>query len=296
MKRYKVIFLLLFALVLSLNAKVTEADTVIFKKNVYDYRKNPTQWVLESKRPCIIDYYTTWCGPCKRVAPIMEQLSEEYAGKVDFYKIDAEKERDLARIFRVGSYPTIVFCSTDGQPQPIPGARSKEEFKLLIDAILLKEPKAVAALQKQNEAAQAENQKIIEQQRKENSKFFEDERIKPLTKAEFLTKVFNYEKKPNEWKFLGKKPCIIDFYATWCGPCKILSPTLKEIAAEYDGKIDVYRIDVDVEKELAAVFQVQSIPTLYFCPLSESPQVAKGVLDKNTLVQVITEVLKVKAP
>jgi thioredoxin len=293
MKRI-LILLAIIASTLAANAKVTEADTVIFKKNVYDYRKNPTQWVLESKRPCIIDFYTTWCGPCKRIAPIMEQLSEEYAGKVDFYKIDAEKERDLARIFRVGSYPTIVFCGTDGQPQPIPGARSKEEFKLLIDAILLKEPKALATLQKQNEAQQAEVNKQLEQQRKENAKFFEDERIKLLTKADFLTKVFNYEKNPNEWKYLGKKPCIIDFYATWCGPCKILSPTLKEIAQEYEGKIDVYRIDVDLEKELAAVFQVQSIPTLYFCPLNAAPQVARGVMDKASLVQVITEVLKVK--
>ena len=130
------------------NAKVTEADTTIFKKNVYNYRQNPTQWVYESKRPCIIDFYTVWCGPCKRIAPIMEQLSEEYAGKVDFYKIDAEKQRDIAYIFRVSGYPTFVFCGTDGQPQVIPGVRSKEEFKLLIDAILLKDAKAITELQK----------------------------------------------------------------------------------------------------------------------------------------------------
>ena len=153
--KYKLFFFTMFFAVFCANAKVTEADTTIFKKNVFNYRKNPTQWVFESKRPCIIDYYTVWCGPCKRVAPIMEQLSEQYAGKVDFYKIDAEKQRDLASIFNVSSYPTIVFCGTDGLPQAIPGLRSKEEFELLIDAILLKDAKALAELQKQMDAQQA---------------------------------------------------------------------------------------------------------------------------------------------
>ena len=106
--------------------------------------------------------------------------------------------------------------------------------------------------------------------------------------------MYNYEKNPNNLVFLGKRPCIIDFYATWCGPCKMLSPTLKELAKEYEGKIDFYRVDVDVERELATVFNAQSIPMLYFFPMNAAPQVAKGLMGKDELVRIINEVLKVK--
>ena len=73
-----------------------------------------------------------------------------------------------------------------------------------------------------------------------------------LTKTEFLNKVYNYEANPNDWKYEGDKPCIVDFYATWCGPCKALAPVLEELAKEYDGKIYIYKVDVDKEEELAA--------------------------------------------
>ena len=79
-------------------------------------------------------------------------------------------------------------------------------------------------------------------------------KAKHLTKEEFLNKVANYETNPNEWKFLGERPALIDFYATWCGPCKMLAPVLDELAEEYDGKIDIYKIDVDQEEELAGLF------------------------------------------
>ena len=82
-----------------------------------------------------------------------------------------------------------------------------------------------------------------------------------LTKADFLTKVANYETNPNEWKFLGERPALIDFYATWCGPCKMLAPVLDELAEEYEGKIDIYKIDVDAEEELAALFGIRSVPS-----------------------------------
>ena len=115
-----------------------------------------------------------------------------------------------------------------------------------------------------------------------------------LTKAEFLSKVANYEKTPDKWEYLGSKPCIIDFYATWCGPCRKLAPILEEIAGEYAGKIDVYKIDVDKEPELATAFGVQSIPTLLFCPMKNQPQIAAGFMDKATLQKAIKEVLLVK--
>ena len=115
--------------------------------------------------------------------------------------------------------------------------------------------------------------------------------VKHLTKAEFLSKVWNYEANPNEWKYEGDKPCIIDFYTTWCGPCKRLSPILEELAVEYKGKIVVYKINTEVERELAQVFQVRSIPTLLFCPLTDNPQINVGALPKEQLVEAINKVL-----
>lgn len=101
-----------------------------------------------------------------------------------------------------------------------------------------------------------------------------------LTKADFLKKVANYEANP-EWKFLGERPAIIDFYATWCGPCKMLAPILDEVAGEYDGQIDVYKVNVDEEEELASLFRIRTVPTLLFVPLNEAPQMAQGALPKR---------------
>ena len=115
--------------------------------------------------------------------------------------------------------------------------------------------------------------------------------VKHLTKAEFLEKVWNYEKNSKEWKYEGDKPCIIDFYTTWCEPCKRLSPILEELAKEYDGKIIVYKVNTEVERELASVFQVRSIPTLLFCPLKDNPQINVGALPKEQLVEAINKVL-----
>ena len=111
-----------------------------------------------------------------------------------------------------------------------------------------------------------------------------------LTKADFLNKVANYEVNP-EWKFLGERPAIIDFYATWCGPCKMLAPILDEIAEEYAGRVDVYKVNVDEEEELAALFRIRSVPTLLFVPLTDAPQMAQGALPKKTLVEAIQNVL-----
>jgi thioredoxin len=112
-----------------------------------------------------------------------------------------------------------------------------------------------------------------------------------LTKAEFLSKVANYEANPTEWKYLGDKPCIIDFYASWCGPCKTIAPILEDLAKEYDGQIYIYKINTEEEQELAAAFGIRSIPTLLFCPMGGAPQMTQGAMPKESFKQAINDVL-----
>ena len=106
-----------------------------------------------------------------------------------------------------------------------------------------------------------------------------------------LTKVANYEENPQDWTYLGDKPCIIDFYADWCGPCKMVAPILEELAEEYKDDIYIYKVDTEAEQELAAAFGIRSIPSLLFCPMGEQPQMAQGALPKDGFKQAINEVL-----
>lgn len=111
-----------------------------------------------------------------------------------------------------------------------------------------------------------------------------------LTKETFNQKVFNYEQN-KEWKFEGDLPCLIDFYADWCGPCKTVAPVLEELSEEYKGKINIYKVNTEAEQELSAAFGIRSIPSLLFCPKEGQPQMAMGALPKDNLRQVIEEVL-----
>jgi thioredoxin len=106
-----------------------------FKEKVFDFEKNK-EWKFEGSKPCIIDFYADWCGPCKMVAPILEELSQEYKGKVDIYKVDTEKERDLAAMFGIRSIPSILFVPKDSQPQMAMGALPKTEFVKAIEGVL----------------------------------------------------------------------------------------------------------------------------------------------------------------
>lgn len=112
-----------------------------------------------------------------------------------------------------------------------------------------------------------------------------------LTKAEFLSKVANFETNPTEWKYLGDKPALIDFYADWCGPCKAIAPVLDELAAEYGGRIYIYKINTETEPELASAFGIRSIPSLLFVPMTGQPQMGAGALPKQQLKEAIDNLL-----
>lgn len=116
--------------------------------------------------------------------------------------------------------------------------------------------------------------------------------IEHLTLDTFKTKVFDFEQN-KEWKFEGTEPCIIDFYADWCGPCKMVAPILEELSKEYGSKLNIYKVNTEDERELAAMFGIQSIPSLLFVPKDGKPQMAMGALPKATFEQAFKEVLGV---
>ena len=118
-----------------------------------------------------------------------------------------------------------------------------------------------------------------------------------LTKETFLQKVFDFEHN-KEWKFEGELPCIIDFYADWCMPCKMVAPVLEELSKEYEGKVNIYKVDTEAEQELAGAFGIRSIPSILFCPKEGQPQMAMGALPKKQFKEIIDDVFygkKVKA-
>lgn len=116
-----------------------------------------------------------------------------------------------------------------------------------------------------------------------------------LTKESFKEKVFNFEEN-KEWKYEGSVPCLIDFYADWCGPCKMVAPVLEELQEEYGDNIVIYKVDTEKEQELAGMFGIQSIPSLLFVPVEGQPQMAMGALPKATFEKAISDVLKVEKP
>lgn len=112
-----------------------------------------------------------------------------------------------------------------------------------------------------------------------------------LDKAAFLKRVVNFEKSPTVWNYLGDKPAVIDFYADWCGPCRRLAPLLDELAAEYDGQVYIYKVNVDKEKEIAEAFGITSLPTIVFVPMKGNPSAGTGFLPKETLRGAIKDIL-----
>lgn len=152
---------------------------------------------------------------------------------------------------------------------------------ILLGAVLLNTSCANA---KQPSATSQQEQKI-----KETKKM----NVKVLTQEEFKNKVMDYEANPTEWKFKGDKPAIIDFYATWCGPCKATAPVLDELAQDYSGQLDIYKVDVDQEQQLAALFGIRSVPSLLFIPMEGKPTMQMGAMDRAGFERIIkSELLK----
>ncbi|MFB6320413.1 thioredoxin [Saccharicrinis sp. FJH54] len=117
--------------------------------------------------------------------------------------------------------------------------------------------------------------------------------IEHLTDETFKTKVFNWVDN-KDWKFEGEKPAVIDFYADWCGPCKMVAPILEELADEYAGKIDIYKVDTEAQREVSSIFGIQSIPSILFVPVDGQPQMAMGALPKDTFKRAFEDVFNVK--
>lgn len=119
------------------NTYVKHINKADFLKYVYNYEKNPQKWTLEGNLPCIIDFYEPWCGPCRMIAPILEELAKEYNGKIIIYKVNTQNEIDIKTYFRINRFPTLFFCRVGNDPLLVIGAQTKEKFKELIEVVLL---------------------------------------------------------------------------------------------------------------------------------------------------------------
>ena len=139
----KIFFLFVLSLLTAM--PVTAEDvryitTEQFRERIFDYTKEK-EWSYKGEKPCVIDFYTTWCGPCKRLAPIMEEMSQQYCDRVVFYKADTERERELAYVFGISSIPQVLYIPTEGKPMLLKGLYPKEEIVKIIDEFLLKSEK-----------------------------------------------------------------------------------------------------------------------------------------------------------
>ena len=117
--------------------QVINLTAELFKKLVWDYKKNPQEWVYKGDQPCIIDFYADWCRPCKMVAPIMAELSKEYKGKIRIYKVNTDEQQELAGLFRINSIPAVMFIPKSGKPQMSVGAMQKPDYVEMIKNVLV---------------------------------------------------------------------------------------------------------------------------------------------------------------
>lgn len=137
MRKISIIFFLFFALAAAHAEDVVYLTTTQFCERIFDYRTTK-EWAYKGDKPCVIDFYTTWCGPCKRLAPIMEELSQTYCDQVVFYKADTERERELAYVFGINSIPQVLYIPMEGKPMLLKGLYPKENIVQMIEDFLLK--------------------------------------------------------------------------------------------------------------------------------------------------------------
>ncbi|ABY92763.1 hypothetical protein JCM16816_11820 [Thermoanaerobacter brockii subsp. lactiethylicus] len=184
--------------------------------------ENFEQEVVNSDVPVLIDFWAEWCMPCRMVAPIIDELAKEYEGKIKVGKINVDEENELAMKFRIMSIPTIGLFKNGKMVDKIIGARPKADFVRFIEKHL------------NGGATQSEESDEVE-----------------ITYDNFEEEVVNSD-----------VPVLIDFWAEWCAPCRLVAPIIDELAKEYKGKIKVGKVNVDEENELAMQFRIMSIPTI----------------------------------
>ena len=124
-----------------------------------------------------------------------------------------------------------------------------------------------------------------------NTEKNETAKVQYLTTSDFRKKIMDYEAHPDEWVFAGSRPAVIDFYTTWCGPCKMMAPVVESLAGKYAGKIDFYKVDIDQEPELASVFGIRSIPTFLFIPMKGNPTIQMGAMQKEDFEEIIGKMM-----
>lgn len=129
--------------------------------------------------------------------------------------------------------------------------------------------------------------------KQETNKLNNKSNMEYLTTQTFKEKIFNYDIN-KEWKYEGNLPCIVDFYADWCGPCKMVAPVLEDLSGEYAGKIHIYKVDTDKEQELASAFGIRSIPSILFIPQNGQPQMSMGAMSKESFEKAINEILSIQ--
>lgn len=164
-------------------------------------------------------------------------------------------------------------------------------YKLIIVLAVIASAVTACSGKGNSETVKAEAVGSSQAKTKEQVKGDKKMKVTEMTKEMFKDKVMDYENNPQEWNYKGERPAIIDFYATWCGPCKMTAPNVEKIAEEYDGKIDVYKVDVDQQEELAALFGVQSIPTILFIPKTGTPAKSVGAMGYGQLKDAVNQVL-----
>ena len=184
--------------------------------------ENFEEEVVNSDVPVLIDFWAEWCMPCRMVAPIIDELAKEYEGKIKVGKINVDEENELAMKFRIMSIPTIGLFKNGKMVDKIIGARPKADFVRFIEKHL------------NGGATQSEESDEVE-----------------ITYDNFEEEVVNSD-----------VPVLIDFWAEWCAPCRLVAPIIDELAKEYKGKIKVGKVNVDEENELAMQFRIMSIPTI----------------------------------